>query len=161
MANTADMLRLMRHAADLLDAADPTPTFKAELMKISYSDERATVAARLATVTAAMANAKAMLRMVAAAMDDEPTPPPPDLDEPLARWEEELLKEEQEGRLKEQAKGFRRISGVECPTCHRRIGHNGYGYPVPHTDPNTGTRCKSGKPVAELTSQETSGAGDG
>lgn len=51
MADTAEMLRLMRHAADLLDACDPTTNVE-----------------RVAAIT----TAKTVLRMVAACMADEP-----------------------------------------------------------------------------------------
>ncbi len=52
MANTTEMLRLMRHAANLLDDCEP-----------GYNLETAV----------AVSTASIVLRMVAAAMDDEPT----------------------------------------------------------------------------------------
>ncbi len=54
MANTTEMLRLMRHAANLLDDCEP-----------GYNLETAV----------AVSTASVVLRMVAAAMDDEPSTP--------------------------------------------------------------------------------------
>lgn len=70
VANTVEMLRLMRHSADLLAANDPTGDYQTLISEVSVSDGFG-VAARLAALRAAMATAESMLRMVAAAMDDD------------------------------------------------------------------------------------------
>lgn len=74
MANTTEMISLMRHAADLLAACEP-------MTNVNEIDRMAAMRApvsrayeRAAAELAAIATASTVLRMVAAAMDDEPTP---------------------------------------------------------------------------------------
>jgi hypothetical protein len=66
------MTRLMRHAADLLDAAETPPILRKAANALTYSDEKDAAMAALVKAMVAQATAAAMLRMVAAAMDDEP-----------------------------------------------------------------------------------------
>jgi hypothetical protein len=124
------MLRLMRHAASLLEAVDPHLN-ATRIASLSVRDDVTKAAfERAAREAVAAGTASAMLRMVAACMEDEPGNGRPARPAVLS-----------------QRTGRPDIPYyVECPTCHRKIGHSGYGYPVPHKDPNTGTRCKSGKP---------------
>lgn len=72
MANTAEMLRLMRHAADLLDACDPSENAEALARVSSVSSLKAEATRRATAEAVAIGMASAVLRMVAAAMDDEP-----------------------------------------------------------------------------------------
>ncbi len=73
MANTTEMLRLMRHAADLLDACDPGANAAVISERVSDSTARRE-ANRLAVQEAvAIGTASMVLRLVAAAMDDEPS----------------------------------------------------------------------------------------
>lgn len=79
MANTAEMLRLMRHAADLLDEQDPVLNANAVAYYSSARDEVQKATRRAHAQAVANGVAAATLRMVAAAMDDEPkteTPEP-------------------------------------------------------------------------------------
>lgn len=72
MADTAEMRRLMLHAADLLDAQDPGAN---AAMVADYSSLRGKVIEAAERATAqAVANGMAsmVLRMVAAAVADEP-----------------------------------------------------------------------------------------
>ena len=76
MSNTPEMVRLMRHAADLLEAAAQAgPALRGAIDAMTYSDDRTRVGALLISSQAAMVNAKATLRLLAAAMDDEPDAP--------------------------------------------------------------------------------------
>jgi hypothetical protein len=114
------MVRLMRHSAALLDAQKPWVNASEVIAYHSSSFERRYKASdRAAAEAAAMSFASAVLRLVAACMEDEP-----------------------------KRNGHKAVALVECPTCHRRVGHNGHGYPVPHKDPVTNTRCVSGTPRA-------------
>lgn len=74
MANTAEMLRLMRHAANLLDACDPLRN-AAEVDLIAAttgaSGKARDANRRAVAEVAAITTASTVLRMVAAAMDDE------------------------------------------------------------------------------------------
>lgn len=69
MANTTEMLRLMRHAADLLDAQDPMDVLPENFRQYSDAGDCLRTASAVAV---AAGTASAVLRMVAAAMDDEP-----------------------------------------------------------------------------------------
>lgn len=75
MANTTNMIRLMTHAADLLDACDPMTNTSKVVAQISHPDARIAAVKRATAEVAAIAHASAILRMVAAAMDDEPETP--------------------------------------------------------------------------------------
>jgi len=69
VADTTEMLRLMRHAADLLDAQNPLDVLPENFRQYSDAGDclrRATAAAVAAGV------ASTVLRMVAAAMTDQP-----------------------------------------------------------------------------------------
>lgn len=70
MADTTEMIRLMRHAADLLKQADPTPDYADLHDRVGVNHARA--AKRFAEVVSAMACAEVLLRTIAAAMEDEP-----------------------------------------------------------------------------------------
>lgn len=79
MANTAEMRRLMLHAADLLDAQDNAVrhAFRSQLdhARCEGSDYAAYQAlGHLGSFTAASSLAQAVLRMVAAAVADEEVP---------------------------------------------------------------------------------------
>ncbi len=71
MADTAEMRRLMTHAADLLDACDPMATI--EDVPVHAGRDEATH--RAAAEVAAIATASTVLRMVAAAMVDDVADP--------------------------------------------------------------------------------------
>lgn len=93
MANTTEMIRIMRHAAALLDNCDP----KANAIVIgsisTISDVKSAAMHRAAAEMVALGTASAVLRMVAAALDDEPDP----LTEQLGVKDEELNEKEQHG----------------------------------------------------------------
>lgn len=72
MANSIEMLRLMRHAANLLDGCDPADVADIALRAGAGVDDRRFVLDTAVRQAAAIATASAILRMVAAAMDDEP-----------------------------------------------------------------------------------------
>lgn len=72
MANTTEMLRLMRHAADLLGACDPTVNAAEAIRLATSGGNRTAINARANAESIAIGTASAVLRMVAAAMDDEP-----------------------------------------------------------------------------------------
>ena len=69
MADTDKAVNLMRHAADLLDAADPTNDYLELLNRLRSSDDEQIHMASMARVIAARANAIATLRLVAAALE--------------------------------------------------------------------------------------------
>jgi hypothetical protein len=72
MANTTEMRRLMCHAADLLDACDPG--INGGLVQYHGGGAMGREAVERAIAEAvAMGMASMVLRMVAAAMDDEPS----------------------------------------------------------------------------------------
>jgi hypothetical protein len=75
MANTTEMLRLMRHAADLLDACDPGINGALVAYHVGGTGGREGVE-RSTAEAVACGMASMVLRMVAAAMDDEPEPSP-------------------------------------------------------------------------------------
>lgn len=75
MANTTNMIRLMTHAADLLDNCDPMTNAKAVIIQSGRDEIRIGAMQRALAETAAIGTASAVLRMVAAAMDDEPAAP--------------------------------------------------------------------------------------
>jgi hypothetical protein len=75
MANTTEMLRLMRHAADLLDVCDPTTNADEVARLSSLTGVTQAALARAVAETVAMSVASTVLRMIAAAIGDEPTPP--------------------------------------------------------------------------------------
>jgi hypothetical protein len=66
------MLRLMRHAADLLDACDPSHNAEVIANVSSVSSTKAEASQRATAEAVAIGTASAVLRMIAAAMDDEP-----------------------------------------------------------------------------------------
>lgn len=72
MADTAGMLRLMRHAANLLDDCDPMAAAEQIEAITSGRGHYVEAAARAARDVAAIATATTVLRMVAACMADEP-----------------------------------------------------------------------------------------
>lgn len=78
MADSAEMIRLMRHTADLLDACDPK--INAELLAAYVSPLDARYVTRRALAESAAAGmASTVLRMVAACLvdnDNAPTPEP-------------------------------------------------------------------------------------
>lgn len=71
MADTAEMRRLMVHAADLLDACDPTENAEAAIQNSHSSEVRAVIVRQATEQAAAMGTASTVLRMVAAAMADD------------------------------------------------------------------------------------------
>lgn len=73
MANTVNMIRLMTHAADLLDACDPWADVHVIDQFAATPFTREGARDRAAAEIAAICTAATVLRMVAAAMDDEPT----------------------------------------------------------------------------------------
>ena len=75
MANTSAMLRLMRHAADLLDGCEPARNAEAVAANTHVDETRRAAAKRALAETAAISTASAILRMVAACMEDEPADP--------------------------------------------------------------------------------------
>lgn len=72
MANTVEMLRLIRHAADLLDSCDPTLNAESVAANTHIADVRRDAARRAMAETVAMGTASTVLRMVAACIEDEP-----------------------------------------------------------------------------------------
>jgi hypothetical protein len=72
MANTTEMLRLMRHAADLLDACEPMDNAEVLGEQSSMRHVYTEAVGRAVAESAAIITASMILRMVAAAMDDEP-----------------------------------------------------------------------------------------
>ncbi len=71
MADTAEMRRLMVHAADLLDACDLAENAE-EAVQVAHSSEvRAVIVRQAAQTAVAMGTASTVLRMVAAAMADD------------------------------------------------------------------------------------------
>jgi hypothetical protein len=78
MANTTELLRIMRHAADRLRQEDAGAMV--EDAASSYSARIDKARKRATSASIAMAYAVAVLELVAAAMDDEPRPQllPPD-----------------------------------------------------------------------------------
>jgi hypothetical protein len=73
MANSIEMLRLMRHAADRLAEEAPLTEFQQAITALNYNKQPPLVQ-ELLSVTAAMALAESVLRVVVAAMEDEPEP---------------------------------------------------------------------------------------
>lgn len=71
MANTTEIIRLMRHAADLLRNSDPVGPLAKSMSSLTYSEDRVAAAKALKQTIVAMTYAEALLRMVAAAMDDD------------------------------------------------------------------------------------------
>lgn len=76
MADTTEMLRIIRHAADRLAEEDPTSTFSDRIGSMSYADDRAKAVKSLTSLRMAMGYAESVLRMVAACMDTEDAPAP-------------------------------------------------------------------------------------
>lgn len=72
MANTTEMLRLMRHAANLLDGCEPSDIAEIAL-QAAGADDRRFVIDTTTRQAAAIAMGSAVLRMIAAAIDDEPS----------------------------------------------------------------------------------------
>lgn len=75
MANTRNMIRLMEHAANLLDACQPWDDINIINRFETSTNTRDLARERAVAEIAAIATASTVLRMVAAAMDDEPTTP--------------------------------------------------------------------------------------
>ena len=73
MANTTEILRLMRHTADLLDACDPTTNADIVAQLSSLPSAKYEANDRATAETVAISTASMVLRMVAAALDDEPS----------------------------------------------------------------------------------------
>ncbi len=71
MADTAEMARLMRHAADLLDACDPGVNAQTIADESSIADVRSEATGRAVREAVAIGTASMVLRMVAAAMGDD------------------------------------------------------------------------------------------
>lgn len=81
MADTSEMIRLIRHAADRLgtENGNVTNSFERlmrELGGFSDHDARLRYTGHYRSLVAAMVQAETVLRMVAACMDDEPAPAP-------------------------------------------------------------------------------------
>lgn len=72
MADATEMIRLMRHAADLLDTCKPMANAYEVDRLTASSDTRKDAYLRAAQQVAANGTASTVLRMVAAAMADEP-----------------------------------------------------------------------------------------
>ncbi len=66
MANTTEMVRLMRHAADLLDACDPGANAAVISERVPDSTARCEAVERATAEAVAMGLAAMVLRMVAA-----------------------------------------------------------------------------------------------
>jgi hypothetical protein len=79
MANTTEMLRLMRHAADRLAEEKPLEPLTRLLNESVNRDNSAKIMRQAASLTSALTLAESVLRMVAAAMDDEPVQIQPDV----------------------------------------------------------------------------------
>ncbi len=71
MADTAEMIRLMRHAAELLDACDPGANAQAIADMSPIADQRSEATHRAVREAAAIGTASMVLRLVAAAMGDD------------------------------------------------------------------------------------------
>lgn len=72
MADTTEMIRLIRHAADRLAQEDPTVNAR-EVRRVSLNGDTIEAAYRRAlSETAAITEAIVVLRLVAACMADEP-----------------------------------------------------------------------------------------
>lgn len=71
MANTTEMTRLMRHAADLLHAAIPGPPIAKAIGSLTYTNEKDVAQRSVVQITAAISYAESLLLIVAAAMEDD------------------------------------------------------------------------------------------
>lgn len=79
MASTPEMLRIIRHAADQLDAQDPAVNGRLAIedrYSATPKDAKLRAWQRATGEQVAISYASAVLRMVAACMDDEPSPEP-------------------------------------------------------------------------------------
>lgn len=71
MANTTEMIRLMRHAADRLAEESDMPELREAVHRLGGQSTYRPALDRLQSVAIAVTYAEVLLRMVAAAMDDE------------------------------------------------------------------------------------------
>lgn len=74
MSDTAEMVRLIRHAADRIAAECPPEELITHVAGLGSKGEREPAATALTSMVAAMALAEAVLRMVAACMEPESEP---------------------------------------------------------------------------------------